>query len=155
MFRKVEFTVFTKTNMVFCDNFLWIWYLDLSTIYIIISYIILPELCISVCVYPYYMKNEIVFDYCDLFCVLIWHSSLRHKMQFRKNEIGVISIYKMLFVFISVSLSLCIHNSLGQSWRKNDRIEAFRTKKIIGKQFVCPDKDVTFELVTGKLHSYN
>ena len=110
-------------------------------------------LCISVFEYPQYRNYEIVFDYCDLFGVVNWNSSLRHKMQFRKNEIGVISMYKMLFVFISVSLSLCIHNSLGQSWRKNDRIEAFRTKKIIGKQFVCPDKDVTFELVTGKLHS--
>ena len=42
--------------------------------------------------------------------------------------------------------------SIEQSWRKNDRIEAFRIRQIIENQVLCPDQDVTFELVTGKSH---
>ena len=51
-------------------------------------------------------------------------------------------------LFIAISLTIDV--SFGQSWRKNDRIETFRTRHVIGKQFFCPDGDVTFELVTGK-----
>ena len=52
------------------------------------------------------------------------------------------------FVFI-ISISINIDKCLGQSWRTNDRIETFRTRQRIENQFVCAEKDTTFELVTG------
>ena len=53
-----------------------------------------------------------------------------------------------VFVFI-ISMITNIDKSLGQSWRTNDRIETFRTRQRIENQFVCAEKDTTFELVTG------
>ena len=47
------------------------------------------------------------------------------------------------------SISINIDKCLGQSWRTNDRIETFRTRQRIENQFVCAEKDTTFELVTG------
>ena len=58
--------------------------------------------------------------------------------------------YVITKTLLFIAISLTIDVSFGQSWRKNDRIETFRTRHVIGKQFFCPDGDVTFELVTGK-----
>jgi hypothetical protein len=56
-----------------------------------------------------------------------------------------------ILVLALISISINFDKTLGQSWRKNDRIETFRTRQIIHNQFVCDDRDTTFELVTGKL----
>lgn len=60
--------------------------------------------------------------------------------------------YIRTIILVFINISLTIDEILGQSWRKNDRIETFRTRQIIEKQFVCTDQDVTFELVTGKVY---
>ena len=59
--------------------------------------------------------------------------------------------YIRMIILVFITISLTIDGILGQSWRTNDRIETFRTRHVIGKQFVCPDGDVTFELVTGNI----
>ena len=56
-----------------------------------------------------------------------------------------------ILVLVLISISVIFDQSFGQSWRKNDRIETFRTRQISEKQFSCDDRDTTFELVTGKL----
>ena len=58
-------------------------------------------------------------------------------------------------VLALISISVNFDKTLGQSWRTNDRIETFRTRQIIPNQFVCDDRDTTFELVTGKLRFQN
>ena len=56
-----------------------------------------------------------------------------------------------ILVLVLISISVIFDQSFGQSWRKNDRIETFRTRQITNNQFSCDDRDTTFELVTGKL----
>ena len=61
----------------------------------------------------------------------------------------VIQRHVRIILLLLINIIITIDKSLGQSWRKNDRIETFRTRP---KQFVCPPQDVTFELVTGKVY---
>ena len=73
-------------------------------------------------------------------------------MQRRKTHC-VINMKILVLALISISVNF--GKTLGQSWRKNDRIETFRTRQIIQNHFVCDDRDTTFELVTGKLRFLN